>query len=178
MSFVEILFSFRQDTFLSLLSPLNPSVLNLVDNCSEKDFGSVQLKLSNDDPITQSNNFPVGKKRPSLSASPAPKATKVKVQPSQSCFNFNALQKDLSDFNLIADISKSDLSCKMCPYVATQRGHLKVHYKLKHLGGADLVMKCQICGVSVKTKSYIKKHYMNKHNLTDTAAQNMANSSG
>ena len=82
----------------------------------------------------------------------------------------------LEDLDLLPQLG-SDLGCSMCPYIATKKSHLKTHYKLKHLGGADLIMTCQICSTKVKTKSYMKKHYMTVHNLTDTAAQNMASSS-
>ena len=78
----------------------------------------------------------------------------------------------LKDLNLMPQMG-SDLACSMCPYIATQKGNLKVHYKLKHLGGADLIMTCQICGIQVKTKSYMKKHYMAVHNLSEPAAQNI-----
>ena len=65
----------------------------------------------------------------------------------------------------------------MCPYTATRKYNLKIHYKLKHFGGGDLAMKCQICQSDVKTKSAMKKHYMNVHNLTENAAANMAENS-
>ena len=81
----------------------------------------------------------------------------------------------LKDLNLMPQFG-NDLACSMCPYIATRKDNLKTHYKLKHLGGADLVMTCQICSIQVKTKSYMKKHYMKVHNLTDSAAQNMASS--
>ncbi|XP_075262752.1 uncharacterized protein LOC142354362 isoform X2 [Convolutriloba macropyga] len=66
--------------------------------------------------------------------------------------------------------------CAMCSYIATQKHSLKTHYKLKHLGGGDLVMTCQICKVKLKTKGYMKKHYMTVHKLDDNVAQNMVNS--
>ena len=78
----------------------------------------------------------------------------------------------LNDLNLMPQMG-SDLACSMCPYIATQKGNLKVHYKLKHLGGADLIMTCKICGLQMKTKGVLKRHYMNVHCLSDCTAQNM-----
>ena len=71
----------------------------------------------------------------------------------------------------------SDLECSKCDYVTTNKGSLIVHYKLRHLGGADLIMTCQICHKQVKTRSYMLKHYRKIHNLTNEAAMNMTNSS-
>ncbi len=116
-----------------------------------------------------------------LSAKVEPSSKISKSQPpsssSASGKSLNAFANDLETLNLIPEMSNSDLSCKVCSYVATKKSNLKVHYQLKHLGGAGLIMKCQICGTTVKTKAYIKKHYMSVHNLTESAAQNMANSS-
>ena len=44
----------------------------------------------------------------------------------------------LKDLNLMPQIGP-DLGCSLCPYVATQKSHLKTHYKLKHLG-SDVVL--------------------------------------
>ena len=108
------------------------------------------------------------------------KTCKVKQQKFDADSSLKIVRKDvhtaLKDLNLMPQIG-SDLACSMCPYISKRKGDLKVHYKLKHLGGADLIMTCQICSIQVKTKSYMKKHYMKVHNLTDTAAQNMASSS-
>ena len=91
--------------------------------------------------------------------------------------NFKALQNDLESMGIMPAISDDDLTCKLCGHAATRKYNLKIHYKLKHFGGGDLAMDCQICGVKVKTKGTIKKHYMKVHNLTDSAASNMAESS-
>ena len=80
--------------------------------------------------------------------------------------------KVFEELNLIPDVG-SDLQCMMCSYKATQKPHLKTHYKLKHLGGADLIIDCPICKKSIKTKSNLKKHLMKIHDLDDAAATKM-----
>ena len=79
----------------------------------------------------------------------------------------------LKALNLMPEIG-SDLACASCSYIATQKGNLKTHYKLKHLGGADLLITCQLCSIQIKTKQNIKKHYIRVHCLSEAAAQSMA----
>ena len=67
-------------------------------------------------------------------------------------------------FSLFPDLDKG-LRCGLCPYKATQRGNLKTHYKLKHLGGADLKVQCSLCQQVFSTKGNLKKHLINLHNL-------------
>ena len=67
--------------------------------------------------------------------------------------NYKALEKDLKSLSLMPEIAENDLSCKMCSYVASRKENLNTHYKLKHFGGGDLMMKRQICDFFVKTKS-------------------------
>ena len=122
----------------------------------------------------------VQKRKPESNISIAPKF--AKVQKTSNKFarqksNFALLEHDLISLKLMPEIESTDLSCKMCDYRATQKGHLKTHYKLKHFGGADLIMQCQICEIKLKTKSYMKKHYIKIHKLTDMAASNMCVSS-
>ena len=75
------------------------------------------------------------------------------------------VQSALKDLNLIPEIG-NELGCSLCSYVATQRGNLKVHYKLKHLGGADLQMNCNLCQKVCTTKSNLKSHMISKHGLS------------
>ena len=79
----------------------------------------------------------------------------------------------LKDLNLMPNIGTSDLACSMCPYVATQKSNLKIHYKLKHLGGADVIFDCSICSAKIKTKSNLKTHYRGKHKLGEDAVQRL-----
>ena len=75
------------------------------------------------------------------------------------------VQSALKDINLMPEMG-NDLACSLCTYVATQKGNLKVHYKLKHLGGADLSMNCNLCQKVCTTKSNLKSHLISKHSLT------------
>ena len=132
------------------------------------------LECRKSEPDVKSMNSVAGLKRSLLTPKSPSKAKSVKGD------SVPAGRKDihsaLKDLDLLPQIG-SDLGCSMCPYIAKQKSHLKTHYKLKHLGGADLIMTCQICSTQVKTKSYMKKHYMKVHNLSDVAAQNMTSSS-
>ena len=125
----------------------------------------------------KSMNPVTGLKRSLLSTKSPPKAKSSKADSVPQ--NVPAGRKDfhsaLKDLDLLPQIG-SDLGCSMCPYVATKKSHLKTHYKLKHLGGADLIMTCQICSTQIKTRSSMKKHYMKMHNLSNVAAQNMTSS--
>ena len=78
----------------------------------------------------------------------------------------------LKDLNLMPQIG-SDLACSMCPYISKRKGDLKVHYKLKHLGGADLIFDCAICSMKIKTKPSLKTHYKRVHSLADDAAKKL-----
>ena len=66
--------------------------------------------------------------------------------------------------SLFPELDKG-LNCGLCSYRATQRGNLKTHYKLKHLGGADLKATCTICQQQFSTKGNLKQHLVKKHNL-------------
>ena len=83
------------------------------------------------------------------------------------------IETALTDLNLIPEIDYSETACSMCPYVATARGSLKIHYKLKHFGGAGLIETCEICNTQVKTKGGMKKHYIKVHHLSEDAAKSM-----
>ena len=135
-------------------------------------FDSVATECQNLPPQSNASNF---KRRNSCSTGNEVLKKKFTVESTEQ-----VIRKDvhtaLKDLNLMPQIS-SDLACSMCPYISKRKGDLKVHYKLKHLGGADLIMTCQICSIQVKTKSYMKKHYIKVHNLTESAAQNMTSSS-
>ena len=111
-----------------------------------------------------------------LKIPPKAKSSKADSGPQNVPAGRKDIHSALKDLDLLPQIGP-DLGCSMCPYVATKKSHLKTHYKLKHLGGADLIMTCQICSTQVKTKSYMKKHYMKVHNLSEVAAQNMTSSS-
>ena len=106
----------------------------------------------------RSNNFPdVASKNPKVFAS-------VKAN--------SMVQKDVSkifkDLNLVPKMTSpsDDLQCALCSYRATQKSHLKTHYKLKHLGGADLAMNCNICEKKCSTKSNLKTHLIRVHKLS------------
>ena len=71
----------------------------------------------------------------------------------------------LKDMNILPE-TPNDLQCALCPYKATQKGNLKTHYKLKHLGGADLTMLCRLCQKKCSTKGSLKKHLLTVHNLS------------
>ena len=109
-----------------------------------------------------------------------PKNAKRKTSDFQSGSAFCPKQqkKDVGqifqELKIIPDVG-SDLQCALCPYKATQKPHLKTHYKLKHLGGADLIMNCQICKRSIKTKSALKKHIIQVHGLDEEAARKLIN---
>ena len=76
------------------------------------------------------------------------------------------------DLNIVPQLS-SDLQCAMCAYIATTKSSLRVHYKLKHLGGADLIETCPLCKKSIKMRKALKKHLINVHKLDENAAQKM-----
>ena len=82
------------------------------------------------------------------------------------------VQTALKDLNLMPQMG-SDLACSMCAYVARRKGDLKIHYKLKHLGGADVIFDCSICMRKIKTKYSLKVHYKRVHGLKDDAAHNL-----
>ena len=65
----------------------------------------------------------------------------------------------------------SDLQCSLCPFLASHKSSLKTHYKLKHLGGADLAMNCSMCEQRFVTKGSLKRHLVNIHKLSSTDAQ-------
>ena len=78
------------------------------------------------------------------------------------------------ELNIVPDVG-SDLQCALCAYVATQKGHLKTHYKLKHLGGADLTMICSMCQKKCTTKSNLKAHLIGVHKMTREDAVKLTN---
>ena len=78
----------------------------------------------------------------------------------------------LKSLNLVPVIS-NDLQCTLCPYKATQKGHLKTHYQLKHLGGGGLAVLCSICHQKFVTKSSCKKHMINVHQLSSEDASKL-----
>ena len=63
--------------------------------------------------------------------------------------------------------------CPNCSYVATDKSSLKVHYRLKHMGGAGLIEICKICHLRIKTKGGMKKHYINVHHLSEANAKQL-----
>ena len=89
---------------------------------------------------------------------------------------FKAPKKDVSqifkDLNIVPDMG-SDLQCALCPYKATQKGSLKIHYKLKHLGGADLTAVCSMCQKKCAMKSSLKRHLIQVHKLSSTDADKL-----
>ena len=170
---IELTVSLYDFVCQNILAPFRS--LNISDKDSHSIVGELILIESSDtvkDPLT-----PAVRKRAINNLVPEPRAKAVR-KVSTVRGGFNALEKDLKTLNLIPTIADGDFSCKMCPYVASRKDHLRTHYQLKHFGGGDLLMQCQICSVKLKTKSYMKKHYISKHKLTDVAAANMAESSG
>lgn len=94
--------------------------------------------------------------------------TKMKCASSTTAFpvvkrDLNQVFKSLS---LMPDIGRDDLQCALCSYKANQKHNLRTHYKLKHLGGADLSMLCSICQKRCKTKSNLRSHLVNFHKLS------------
>ena len=85
----------------------------------------------------------------------------------------NDIESSLKDLNLLPQIG-SNLACAMCPYVATVRSSLKTHYKLKHLGGADLAVNCSICSKRCTTKGNLVAHIIAVHKLTREDAHKLA----
>ena len=94
----------------------------------------------------------------------------------QSFTTAKPVKKDVGvifkDLNLIPEIP-DDLQCALCVYKATQKGNLKTHYKLKHLGGGGLTCKCAICSQKFSTKGNLKKHLIRCHNLTNEKAASL-----
>ena len=45
------------------------------------------------------------------------------------------------DLNLVQEIP-NNLQCTLCPYKATRKGNLKVHYQMEHLGGHGVSATC------------------------------------
>ena len=99
---------------------------------------------------------------------------------SRMCNATTPVKKDVTqvfkDLNLLPSINTSDdLQCTLCTYKATQKGHLKTHYKLKHLGGADLVMHCSMCHKRCSTKSNLKAHLVSTHKMSKEDAIKLTN---
>ena len=78
------------------------------------------------------------------------------------------------DLNIVPDMG-SGLQCALCPYVASQKGNLKTHYKLKHLGGADLAVNCSMCQKRCTTKGNLKRHLMQVHSMSVNDAAKLIN---
>ncbi len=175
MSCVDISFCFLEDPLSELISSRNSVVLTLTNSTVDL-IGWVYFTQPTNSFLPLHNSSQTVRTRTFAENQMGTRAPKKQVAWQKTNSTFDDLHKDLTDFNLISDFSNSSLCCKMCDYVATRRFNLKTHYKLKHLGGADLVMQCQICDVSVKTKGTMKKHYMKKHNLKEMAAENMCSS--
>ena len=74
----------------------------------------------------------------------------------------------LKDLNLVPSVTSSadEIQCALYSYRATRKTHVKTHYKLKHLGGADLCKNCSICWKKCTTKSNLKAHLVGAHKLT------------
>ena len=144
---------------------------SLVDLMSFQNLG--ELYVMDDFEINDSRSVKTNLKRKGEADSNLSQTMKLKKTANQSVVRMD-VQSQLEDLNLLQDIGPNDKACAMCSYVASAKSSLKVHYQLKHLGGLGLIETCQVCGVQVKTKSYMKKHYMKIHNLSETAAYDMA----
>ena len=97
------------------------------------------------------------------------KKTKTAKLPCSNSEVYPTNKKDISavfkDLNLVPNLP-NDLQCAVCPYKATQKSNLKTHYKLKHLGGADLTVLCRLCQKKCTTKGNLKSHLLRAHNLS------------
>ena len=69
------------------------------------------------------------------------------------------------EMNILPELPNG-LQCALCPYKATQKGNLKVHYQMKHLGGVGISEMCTICKQTCANRSSLKRHMMKTHNLT------------
>ena len=166
------------DRLEHILAQINSVQSLIIDAATSLTFGQIHFSLS--DHFEDANNrsqmlSSVKKCLKRKTCSPVESASERKSKRLIEPIARKDVQTALKDLNLMPDIG-ADLACAMCPYIATQKGSLKIHYKLKHLGGADLIMTCQICQTKLKTRSYMKKHYMKVHKLLENAAQNMTNS--
>ena len=99
--------------------------------------------------------------------------TSIKTGKSQKLNQPNQLvSKDVGqvfkDLNLVPNVSAGDdeLQCALCSYRAGYKSHLKTHYKLKHLGGADLTVSCSICKKRCTTKSNLRSHIVSFHKMS------------
>ena len=100
---------------------------------------------------------------------------KTKVEPSSS---MSPPQISVSSFNpieLMPKLSDVDKRCPTCSHVASSKTNLKVHYKLVHLGGADLAVNCSLCQTRCTTKGNLKIHLMGKHKLSKENASKLLN---
>ena len=129
----------------------------ILESYSKQTFGRLQVMRSQ---VENSKSVRSFKRKQNTTFAQPPKAPKKDVS------------QIFEDLNIVPQLS-SDLQCAMCSYRATTKASLKVHYKLKHLGGADLVETCHICKKSIKMKKALKRHLMNVHKLDEPAAQKM-----
>ena len=102
------------------------------------------------------------------------KSSKADSSPQNVPAGRKDIHSALKDLDLLPQMG-SDLGCSMCPYVATKKSHLKRHYKLKHLGGADLAVNCSICSKKCSTKSNLVAHIVAVHKLTRQDALKLVN---
>ena len=162
--FDQILDFEQLNVFDILGGPDQVKVGNLeVERCSDMVDPSKHLKHL-------SQTIPSSGKRQNVNPVIAQRNSKAVKSDRQSVHAL--VQKDVGkifkDLNLVPSVASpsDDLQCALCTHRASHKNNLKTHYKLKHLGGADLAMSCSICQKKCTTKSNLEKHMIVVHKLS------------
>ena len=140
---------------------------DLVDKVNRTNMGDILFETSLT-PLSVENKG----KNAAVKRSLAPKighqffSSKTSKTAPQTTNAQNNVTKALTDLDLMPSIESNNLQCTLCSYKATLKSNLKTHYKLKHLGGADLSMCCSLCQKRCTTKGNLKSHLINLHKLS------------
>ena len=175
---LDLFFAIDCDGLQEALSVSTHVMCYLVDSCSSISIGGLMFSTDSTgvSVVSEEDVEKTGPMKPIKSK--RTKATPVNKQPAKlrkSDKNVDIgqrkdIQTALTDLNLLPEFDFADRACSMCSYVAKAKGSLRIHYQLKHFGGAGLIQDCKLCPAKVKTKGGIKKHYMRKHDLPEHTA--------
>ena len=137
MTAFELIISFAEHVFEYMIPSMKICEMKVTSMYNDELLGALTLMELIDCPENSPKIPSLSRKRTTPhSNGVVHKARKtVQQKTSNPKDNFTALEQDLISLNLLPELSNKDCSCKMCPYVAKQKAHLKIHYQLKHFGG-------------------------------------------